>query len=253
MTIKPIETVWRGYRFRSQCPPSLPKNKMRADCDRTGLRFGRLMVEEMLGVASGGTRWWGCLCDCGQRVAVRGRELDRGNTRSCGCLSREIRKAQGGLNRLPYGHASRNELLGSYKKSARDRGHEWSLLAEDFFRLVASPCAYCGVEPNLVRKPNAGVNGEFTYTGIDRIDNQFGYALANVTACCWDCNRAKGKLGLADFLTWVGRLSSHQAARAARFEHGEDPDTLPPSPTASGGRRALGTRRPERLALRRRH
>ena len=39
-----------------------------------------------------GVRWALCLCDCGKEVDVRVNCLRRGNTRSCGCLSKDIRK-----------------------------------------------------------------------------------------------------------------------------------------------------------------
>lgn len=57
--------------------------------DYTGKRFGRWTV---LGVApnhitSGGysVAMWDCLCDCGTRRAVRGNDLKRGKSVSCGC------------------------------------------------------------------------------------------------------------------------------------------------------------------------
>jgi hypothetical protein len=137
------------------------------------------------------------------------------------CLQAETRSKYPGCNKLPYGHASRNELLASYKKSARERGIEWGIDDNDFFVIVSSNCVYCGSQPCTVRKPNKGVNGEFVYSGIDRIDNAQGYIPGNIVACCWNCNRAKGTLGLHAFLVWCDKLSTHAAARSARFEHGE--------------------------------
>lgn len=56
--------------------------------DRTGMRVGKLVVKEVApkrGPIDQGARWW-CLCDCGNRVAVRAKDLGRpGNTTSCGC------------------------------------------------------------------------------------------------------------------------------------------------------------------------
>ncbi len=223
MTIKAIETRYRGYRFRSKAVPIPPRKRMSARADRAGRRMGRLTVRECLGLAGAGHRWWGCECDCGERVAVRSRELDRGHTQSCGCLQREIAATQGGRNKLPPGHASRNELLASYKKSAHERGIDWDLDDEQFFATVALDCAYCGSQPDLERKPNAGVNGGFVYSGIDRIDNAAGYVSVNVVPCCWNCNRAKGTLTLKAFMTWLDRTAAFAAARSARFEHGESP------------------------------
>lgn len=214
--IRAIETRYKGYRFRSNDLPKEGRKPATKRADRTGMRFGRLFVETDLGPTKNGYRWWGCVCSCGEKVAVRSRELDRGHTRSCGCLHKEVLSKRPGSNRLPAGRASRNELLASYKKSASSRGHEWRIPDENFDALVTGECVYCGASRTLFRKPNKQVNGGFYYTGIDRVDNNKGYVLGNVVSCCWDCNRAKGKLSADDFQSWINRL----AARSARFEHG---------------------------------
>lgn len=59
--------------------------------DMTGQRFGRLYViafdhlDEVNGLA-----YWRCICDCGKEVVVRGNCLRTGESRSCGCLAREL-------------------------------------------------------------------------------------------------------------------------------------------------------------------
>jgi len=57
--------------------------------DERGNRFGRLTVEG-LELNAAGRRVWRCLCDCGNVTTVPGHELRQGNTRSCGCLRREM-------------------------------------------------------------------------------------------------------------------------------------------------------------------
>lgn len=211
------DTTFKGYRFKSFLPLAQPKNRMQRRADRTGNRFGRLRVIECLGVAPRGHRWWGCECDCGEKISVRSRELSRGHTQSCGCLSREALKNSKarGRNRLPFGHASRNELLASYIKSAKDRGYAWELSLEQFIDLVTGPCVYCGTARDKVRKPNIGVNGGFEYTGIDRVNNGEGYTLSNTVSCCWICNRAKHVLSSSEFQAWIDRLVKFQSGAPA--------------------------------------
>lgn len=217
LSIKAIETRYKGYRFRSKGSlPKAPQKQMSKRADRRGHVFGRLSVIEDLGVAPVGYRWWGCVCQCGERVAVRSRELDRGHTQSCGCLHRES-LTSGGHNRLPVGEASFNELLASYIKSATSRGHEWALSREEFAAIVSGPCTYCGIAQNKERKPNRGVNGGFLYTGIDRVDNAIGYVNGNVVPCCWDCNRAKGTLSVSEFKGWITRLIKHGESGARHY------------------------------------
>ncbi|CQD26169.1 hypothetical protein ACYJ80_06790 [Staphylococcus capitis] len=55
--------------------------------DKTGQRFGRLVVKEIdLNKASRKT-FWICECDCGNVVSIRSDTL--GSTKSCGCLKKE--------------------------------------------------------------------------------------------------------------------------------------------------------------------
>jgi hypothetical protein len=63
--------------------------------DYTGHRFGRLTVIAYAGSVSQGTKGhtgsaWKCLCDCGEERIVRRKSLTEGNTKSCGCLQREV-------------------------------------------------------------------------------------------------------------------------------------------------------------------
>lgn len=66
---------------------------LRKDLDITGKRFGRLLV---VGLAKNRTQskyrkqLWDCICDCGARVSVVKQSLVDGNTRSCGCLQKDV-------------------------------------------------------------------------------------------------------------------------------------------------------------------
>ena len=53
----------------------------------SGRRFGRLVVVEFSYLRE--RAHWSCRCDCGEMVVVNGHALQRGNTRSCGCLRKE--------------------------------------------------------------------------------------------------------------------------------------------------------------------
>ncbi len=59
-----------------------------------GRRYGRLFVISRHGVNKSSQATWNCVCDCGSELVVGGSELRRGNTRSCGCLHREVCKSK---------------------------------------------------------------------------------------------------------------------------------------------------------------
>ena len=57
--------------------------------DLTGQRFGRLEVIQRAPNQRNKT-FWLCQCDCGQQKEICGNLLKTGNTKSCGCLNKEI-------------------------------------------------------------------------------------------------------------------------------------------------------------------
>lgn len=61
--------------------------------DLIGQRFGRLTVIGEGERASNGSIKWICRCECGNEIHIRGDLLISGNTKSCGCLSRDAAKS----------------------------------------------------------------------------------------------------------------------------------------------------------------
>lgn len=59
---------------------------MRRFIDRTGERFGKLVVVGLASMENG--TWFRCRCDCGNEHTVRRQSLVAGQTRSCGCMHR---------------------------------------------------------------------------------------------------------------------------------------------------------------------
>lgn len=60
-----------------------------------GQRFGSLVVISRAGINKEGRATWKCECDCGNMVVVLGRNLLRGNTKSCGCKAHHIKSLVG--------------------------------------------------------------------------------------------------------------------------------------------------------------
>lgn len=58
--------------------------------DLTGKRFGRLAVLNRATNDHGRPARWNCLCDCGNKTTVVGTHLRRGESKSCGCLQKEL-------------------------------------------------------------------------------------------------------------------------------------------------------------------
>lgn len=65
--------------------------------DLTGIKFNRLTVLGYLG-----NSMWECKCDCGNLTIIRAKSITTGQTKSCGCLQKEIR------SKLSYKHGKKD-------------------------------------------------------------------------------------------------------------------------------------------------
>lgn len=171
-----------------------------------GRKFGRLtVVEDTRRRSKNGTVIWLCRCECGNLCKVLVTNLLKGSTRSCGCLRLET-------VRLNYGQAAFNKLYTLYRIGAEQRGLTFPLAKEEFRKLTSGNCYYCGQEPSRVSHNNGKKSkffGNYTYNGIDRVDNLKGYEPKNCVTCCFECNQAKLALTQDGFLSLVKRIYEH--------------------------------------------
>ncbi len=173
--------------------------------DLTGRRFGRLLVIERSGSVRrkdghGTFPTWRCRCDCGKEAVVRGVNLK--SAESCGCFRRSVHAP---------GVAGLLRVFRAYEAGASKRGYAFTLTFEQFTRLTALPCHYCGAEPET----KAGWSKYTTvlYSGLDRVDNGVGYLLENCVPCCVFCNKAKGTKSYVEFQAWIARLIAFRRSR----------------------------------------
>lgn len=87
--------------------------------DRTGERFGKLVVQSRAGIGANKKVLWKCLCDCGNEVNVVAGSLVTGNTTSCGCYLRERITKHGGWKNASY-NTWRAMMRRCYKTQDKD-------------------------------------------------------------------------------------------------------------------------------------
>jgi len=162
--------------------------------NRTGMRYGRLLVTSQAPSKHGYARWW-CLCDCGKTKNVSGTCLQQGRIKSCGCLRKETCTLRVSLNSeintLNTGDAAFNQLYATYCNNAHIKGREFTITKEQFKEFTTSNCIYCGDGPKSIGKSSTEKTGVYLYNGIDRVDNNLGYTLGNCVTCCKTCNWMK--------------------------------------------------------------
>lgn len=165
-----------------------------------GSVFGRLTIKGLFSLwprdSSKRTRQIAkCVCICGTQTEVRRECLTSGDTKSCGCLHKEIVSKR----LLKSSSKGRWPLFQSYQKGAAIRNLNFLLSFDDFISLVQKECFYCKSSPHNNHKG-------FVCGGIDRVDNSRGYEKENCVPCCRRCNRAKDVMSLKEFLLWIENI-----------------------------------------------
>lgn len=158
---------------------------------------------------------WFCRCDCGNYKVVKSEELKNGGTKSCGCLLRETNSQNGRkmvMSNTKY-HPSETTARRVWRGRYKD-----GLSFEDFYKISQYNCYYCNGEPNNIQNSAkndeissqyAKDNGDFTYNGLDRVDNSKIHIIDNVVPCCKWCNFSKRERSTQEFLDWLKRAYEH--------------------------------------------
>jgi len=187
--------------------------------DRTGMKYGRLLVVKHAGKDKRNKHLWLCKCDCGAEKIVVADNLSSRKSKSCGCLKSES-LARGGnqyglyedrelaLLKIQYSHLERRN---------RKMGFSEVINFDEFKILSKSPCKYCGLEysKEIEDRLNGRKVGKslsnyiLKCNGIDRLDNNKGYIKDNSVPCCKYCNFAKHTMSEYGFYNWIKRVYNH--------------------------------------------
>lgn len=170
-----------------------------------GTKFNRLIIVKYVYQDKRFRRFYLCKCDCGKEKIIQGSLITSNNTKSCGCLSKEIKSSK----RISKHHSEITAIILGYKRHARERGFEW-LLSRYFVEiLIKNNCFYCGSPPSNIQKTKNSIGSGMAYSGIDRINSKKDYTENNVVACCKICNYAKGKMTLIEFQDWAIKIGKN--------------------------------------------
>lgn len=150
---------------------------MRKIIDETGNTYGRLTVLSIVNRKY----HWNCLCSCGKETIVLGEHLRTSNTRSCGCLKKEVvskRNTRHGMYHAPGYRTWQNMLQrcnnpkNSEYKNYLGRGIKVCSEWHDFAKFFAD----MGPLPQGM--------------SLDRIDNNGDYCKVN---CRWATTKEQSR------------------------------------------------------------
>lgn len=166
--------------------------------EKTGTRYGHLVIIKRAPKRRGRQIYWWCKCDCGNKVAVPGYVLREGITKSCGCSKR-----------LPKGERGFIRIFRQIKRQAKKKNRECCLSKKEAKELIDGHCFYCGALPSNTSRNPHNPDEYYIYNGIDRVDSSEGYTSKNTVLCCIDCNMAKSAKTIPEFLDWFKRVIKH--------------------------------------------
>jgi len=168
-----------------------------------GDKFNRLTCINLDHIGSHYRSYFLFKCVCGNKKIILGSGVVSGNTKSCGCLSKENKAKK----RLPNNHSEITAIILQYKRHAKARSIKFSLSRCDVDKIVRMDCYYCGSKPSNLMLTKNSISG-FKYNGIDRIDNTKGYSLKNCAPACKICNIAKRNMTIKDFNEWAIKIGA---------------------------------------------
>lgn len=99
-------TVAKANHLKEGTTKSCGCLRLKKSKDLVGKRFFRMVVMERAENLGSGVKTkarWKCLCDCGNYTILSTSSLTGGNTKSCGCLKREIAKRNARLLNRTHG------------------------------------------------------------------------------------------------------------------------------------------------------
>jgi len=174
----------------------------------SGSKLNRLTVVSFSHSDKRARKWYSVKCDCGSERVIMGSAMISGNTKSCGCFGKEIRR----LKRISNNHSEITAIILGYKRHADRRGFKWKLTRGDVESIIIKDCLYCGTKPSNIKKTKNSIGDGYRYSGIDRVDSLKDYTIENAVPCCRICNYAKSNLSLKEFQEWAMKLGARAMA-----------------------------------------
>ena len=95
------------------------KTSKRCSIDRTGERFGKLVLIERIPNYKNKRTYYRCLCECGNEILVSDSNLTTGHVKSCGCLTKIHMNRRKDYTGKHFGRLTVIEMLYNYGKNNR--------------------------------------------------------------------------------------------------------------------------------------
>lgn len=153
----------------------IPRHQRKYREDLSGQRFGRLLVLRMKEKRSDyGAIMYLCECECGNLTSVLAGNLKSGHSRSCGCLSRDMKAARHGTNSPVWNPDLTDEERGGRRDYKEYK--EWRSAVYERDNCMCQKCGEIGGQLNAHHIESYSMNKDLRIT------------LENGITLCKDCH-----------------------------------------------------------------
>lgn len=201
-----------------------------------GKRFGRLIVMQVLGVSSDHRMRVFCICDCGTEKVIKLNSLRTNETKSCGCLRREM-ATQGSVTHGQHGTPEYQSWRGMLDR-CRNKNHT------SFANYGGRGISVCPEWSNSFESFLSSMGNRPTGTTLDRIHNDGNYEPGN---CQWASNEKQAmNTRRAKLLVFNGEIKTisqwsrdsgiQRRTIGMRLKHGWSIERTLTEPVMAGGR-----------------
>ena len=98
--------------------------------DMTHQKFGRLSVLQRAQNDKHNRTRWLCVCDCGNQKIITRKNLQNGDTRSCGCLRRMKGRTPSNFKDITHKKFGRLTVLERHAARTKQGGIQWLCICE---------------------------------------------------------------------------------------------------------------------------
>jgi len=159
------------------------------DIEMVGLKFGKLTVIEYYGLDKYKNKLWLCKCDCGNETYVKTTYLINGKKMSCGCNQHKTGSEV-------YNYTGYKDISGtkwnSIESNAKTRNLIFNITKEQVWEMFEKQNKIC----SLTKLPISFKDGT---ASIDRINNDKGYEIDNISIVHKDVNIMRNKFSIDYF------------------------------------------------------